>query len=421
MLELTQENQAEHLEQVVHRQDGGEEGRGGEPGLAGLHGPHDDQEFREKSAEGRDADDREGADEEGDGRDGHRLDKAAHFSDVLGVDGVDDDAGAEEEPGLGQPVHQDEEKRPGDARGVHHAEAEEDVADLADRRISQDPFEVVLHGRRAGRDEAGDDDDDGDRLLPALGESEGVEEEAGEGVDADLDQDGGVEQGRDRRWRDAGVRQPGVERDRGRFREHAEEDEQDGRPGHERPAHGRDVESIGDAVDLDEAEEHDHGAEERHQEGLVGLTDVSRLPVEADEPPAADGDDLPEEIEEYEVSGEDQAHHRPDEEQDHQVVFVLVLFVMDVAEGVDDDEKADERRHPGHEDRQRVDDQDEVEAQGQALAHDELPSLESEGDQGQRQDGRHGAHQDGPDRSGAPGEQTGQWGRERADDGDEDR
>jgi hypothetical protein len=148
---------------------------------------------------------------------------------------------------------------------------------------------------------------------------------------------------------------------------------------------------------------------------------VRRLPVEADEPPAADGDDLPEEVEVDEVPGEDQAHHRPDEEQDHQVVFVLVLFLMDVTDGVDDDETADERRHPGHEDRQRVDDEDEVEAQGQALAHDELPPLESEGDQGQRQDGRHGAHQDGPDRPGAPGQQAGQGGRERADDGDEDR
>jgi hypothetical protein len=39
-----------------------------------------------------------------------------------------------------------------------------------------------------------------------------------------------VEQGRDGRRGDAGVRQPGMERDSGRFREQAEKDEQDGRP-----------------------------------------------------------------------------------------------------------------------------------------------------------------------------------------------
>jgi len=148
---------------------------------------------------------------------------------------------------------------------------------------------------------------------------------------------------------------------------------------------------------------------------------VGRLPVEADEPPAGDGDDLPEEIEEDEVPREDQAHHRSDEEHDHQVVLALILLAADVAERVDDDEEADEGRHRGHEDRQGIDDEDEVEAQGQGLADDELPSPESEGEEGQRQDGRDPAHQDGPGRPDAPVEKAGERDGERADDGDEDR
>src|SRR5665647_105451 len=219
---------------------------------------------------------------------------------------------------------------------------------------------------------------------------------------------------------DAGVGQPGVERDRGRFREQAEEDEQDGRPGNEGAAHGRDVEGIGDVVNLDEPEEHDHGAEKRDQERLVGLADVDRLAVEADQPPAADGDDLPEEVEEDEVPREDETHHGPDEEQDHQVILVLVLFLVDVAQGIDDDQEADEGRDPGHEDRQGIDDQDEIEAHGQVLADDELPSLESEGNEGQRQDGRRAAHQDGPDRADAPRGEPGERRREGAEDGDQD-
>jgi hypothetical protein len=260
--------------------------------------------------------------------------------------------------------------------------------------------------------EARDDDDDGDDRLPVLGDAERVQEEAGKGVDADLDQHGGVEQGRDRRRRDAGVREPGVEGDGRRFREHAEQDEQDGRTGDEGPPHGRDVEGVRQAVDLDEPQEHDHGAEEGHQESLVGLDDEIGLAVEPDEPPAADGDDLPEQVDEDQVPGEDQAHHRADEQQDHQIVFALVLLVADVADRIDDDQASDEGGHAGHEDGQGVNDQDEIEPQGQVQAHDLLPPLESEGDQGQRQDGRYGAHQDGPDRPGRPGKQACQGDRE---------
>ncbi len=420
-LGLAQEDQAEDLEQVEHRQDGREKGRRGEPDLARLERAHDHEELREEAAERRDADDGEGAEEEGHGRHGHRPDEAAHLADVPLVGGVDDDAGAEEKAGLGQAVHEDEEERAGDAGRVGHAEAEEDIADLADRRVGQDALEVVLHGGRARGDEARKDDEDRDGLLPAGRELEAVDEEAGEGVDADLDQDGGVEQGRDRRRGDAGVREPRVERHRGRLREHAEEDEEDGRAGDGRAPHGRDVEGVRGAVDLDEAEEHDHGAEEGHQEGLVGLDDEVRPAVEADEPPAADGDDLPEEVEEDQVAGEDEAHHRADEEEDHQVVFVLVLVVMDVAEGVDDDEEADERGNAGHEDGQGVEDEDEVEAEDERPAEDPVPAAQGERDERQGQDRRRGADQDGPGRSGRPASEVRQGDRERAEDGDEDR
>ena len=239
----------------------------------------------------------------------------------------------------------------------------------------------VFDRGRARGDQAGYDDDDGDHVGPGARQAEAVEEKPGVGVDADLDQHRRVEQGRDRGRGHAGVGQPRMQRHRRRLGEHPEQDEQHGAPRDDRSAHRREVERPGLSIDLDEAQEHDHGAEEGHEEGLVGLLHELLQSVETDEAPAADGDDLPEEVQEDQVGREHQPHHRPDEEHDHQVVFVLVFLVVDVSERVEDDQESDERGNNGHEDRQRVDHQDEVQPENELLSQDGLAAAEGRRDQ----------------------------------------
>ena len=215
----------------------------------------------------------------------------------------------------------------------------------------------------------------GDGLVPAVRQFKGIAEKADISVDADLDQHGRVQQGRDRGGRHAGVGQPGVQRHGGRLGEHAQQDQQHGRARDQGAAHGREVERPGLAVDEDEAQQHEHGAEERHQEGLVGLEHELPDPVEADQSPAGDGGDLPEQVHEDQVGREYQAHHGADEEQNDQVIFALVLFVTDVPQGIDDDQRAEKGGGDGHEHGEGVGDDDEVEAQGHGLAEGKLTLL----------------------------------------------
>ena len=86
-----------------------------------------------------------------------------------------------------------------------------------------------------------------------------------------------------------------------------------------------------------EAEQHEHGAPEGDEERLVGLPDVFGLAEVSDQTPAGERGDLPEQVEEDEIGGEDQAHHRADEEGHDEVVLRLVVGVLDIAQRVDGD------------------------------------------------------------------------------------
>jgi len=59
------------------------------------------------------------------------------------VSGVNDDSGAQEKTRFGQSVHEDEQRRAGHPGFRHDRVAEEDVTDLADRRIGEDSLKSV--------------------------------------------------------------------------------------------------------------------------------------------------------------------------------------------------------------------------------------------------------------------------------------
>jgi len=91
---------------------------------------------------------------------------------------------------------------------------------------------------------------------------------------------------------------------------------------------------------------------------------------------------------------------------------------MDVAEGIDDDQEADERGDDGHEDRQRVDDQDEVQPQDELLADDGLAAARGCRDEEQGEERGDAADQDGPGRPGGFGDEAGQRDGQGANDWD---
>ena len=157
------------------------------------------------------------------------------------------------------------------------------------------------------------------------------------------------------------------------------------------------------------------------RKALSALRTYSFSPEEADEPPARDGGDLPEHVEEDQVARKHQPHHRAEEQDHHQVVFVLVLVVADVPERIDDDQESHERGDDGHEDRQRVDDQDKVQTQDEHFPEDGLAAREGRRDEEHGQERGDGAEDDGPGRPRRLGQEPHERDGQGADDWDKNR
>ncbi len=141
--------------------------------------------------------------------DRHCPTQAAHLADVVGLDRVDDRAGAQEEQRLEERVREQVEHA---RRHAARAQCEHHVAKLADRREGQDALDVVVgqaHGRREDGREAADDRDD----VSACGTASNSGKVARHQVDARRHHRRRVDQGRDRRRALHGVGQPDVQRE----------------------------------------------------------------------------------------------------------------------------------------------------------------------------------------------------------------
>ena len=126
-----------------------------------------------------------------------------------------------------------------DADGVHalaQAHGEEHVADLADRRIGEYPFQIVLPERADASVQQGDRADDRDHGCRAACEC--VEDRIGprDQVNAGRDHGGGVDQRRHGRRALHGVRQPGLQRELAGLAARAEQQHQPDRGGDPRLA-----------------------------------------------------------------------------------------------------------------------------------------------------------------------------------------
>jgi hypothetical protein len=305
-------------------------------------------------AEGRWKADHRGDGEDGDGGQGGPAGaEAAERVDVAGAGRLVDDADHEEEGGFEQGVG-GQEGRPRERGGAGAAgEYDADHAELADRPVGEQQFQVGLAQRRPPAEEEGEEAADPDDLLPRRFRGE----DGGEHPDqehAGLDHGGGVEVGADRRRRGHGGGQPEAEGEEGRLRQGAEEDQHEG--DHEVGAAGQVVdhfrETVGAGVlaEHDESDEHRQAAEGGHDERLHRRPAARALDrVVADQKVGEDGGELPEDVEQEQVVGDDEAEHGAGEADEDRgeppgrpVVLGEVVGAVGEHEGAD---AADEEDH----------------------------------------------------------------------------
>ncbi len=181
--------------------------------------------FAEKTGEGVDPGERKSADRHA--HHGYFQLAAALLADyphVIGVEFMDEYAGAQKEkglePGVGRKVENPGEISAGGERHDHHSE-------LAHRRISPDLFKIVCNHRHGGGEQHGDRTDcKGDRHGVRGSGEEG--KNPAEHVNAGGDHGGRMEQGADRGGTFHCIGQPGKQRELGALADNAAEDQKGG-------------------------------------------------------------------------------------------------------------------------------------------------------------------------------------------------
>ena len=129
-------------------------------------------------------------------------------------------------------------------------------------------------------------------------------------------------------------------------------------------------------VEPHDAEEEEHVADARGDEGLLGRRRRAGLvEPEADEQVAREAHQLPAHEEQQQVVRDDEAEHRGGEEREETEEPREVLVVRHVADAEDEDERADEGNHHHHRRRERVQhpaESDHGVAEGEPVEVDDL-------------------------------------------------
>jgi hypothetical protein len=314
------------------------------------------------------------------GGDGHGAEQAAEAAHVARSRLVVDDAGGHEQRRLeGGVVHHVEDRR---HRAQRAAEAEQhgDKAEMADGRIGQQPFDILLEDREERaqhqRDHAGKTDDE----EPFIGSRQHRPHPRHQ-EDARLDHGCGVQEGRHGGRRRHGVRQPELERELRALGEGAQQDQDQDRP--VQIVLAQQVAGCQHLVEIVAAHhmpDQQHAAEQRHAadsgDGQRHARAVARgrivIPV-ADQQEGEDAGQLPEDDELDQIAGEHDAKHRSRKGKEEHVETRNRVFRRHVIARVDDNQETDagdqHREHPG----EPVDPEDKLQPQlrhpAHALAH----------------------------------------------------
>ena len=340
-----------------------------------LEHADEDEELAHEAVQARQADGREHGDGEEHRKDGHRRRQAAERRDFARVAPLVDDADQQEQRAGADTVVDHLDDAAGHALGVEGEDAEHQEAHVADAGIRDEALHVAL---RHGHQGAVQDADDGQRGHEAdhvvAGRRQQRQAEAHKAVGAHLQQHAGQHDAA--RGRRVGMRvgQPGVEREHrhldGEAQEQRQEDQvlggqpdEDGFGRHphvvdqlddvERQFAGAVIAVAVEEVERQDAQQHEHRAEQRVEEELDCRIQPPPVPPDADQEVHRHQHDLPEDVEQEEIQRHEDAQHAGFQEQ--QAAVIRLLHLVDGVERTHHDENGQQGGEQHQQNAQAVD------------------------------------------------------------------
>ena len=285
--------------------------------------------------------------------------QTAHMPHVLlAVAGMDYAARAEEQQRLEERMRHDVPDAGGERA---HANTEEHVSKLRDRRVSVDLLDIGLQEADGRGEDGGGEADNGHRFHGGgrMREDRG---RAHAHVDARGNHGRGVDESGDRRGTFHRIGQPHVERNLRRLSTSANKKQQRDRGECCRRLAGRGGEYLREIERSEIHHDQEHGERESevadaiHDEGFVaGVRGALLDEVETHQQIAAQPDAFPAHEEDQIIRGQNQGQHEEHEQVHVGEEAVIAFFVRHVAGGVDVNQRPDARDDHEHDHRQLVD------------------------------------------------------------------
>ena len=351
-----------------------------------------------ESREEGDAGDGQTADEERDMRDRHVLVQTAHQCHLIGVHGMDDTTGAEEETSLEHGVGEQVEHTGHVAQlcvvveqgtvvtGQAHAEGHHHEGNLRDGGEGEHTLDVGLRTSDGGCIESGEDTHPHHNAHGLGSILNPKREHAGQLEDTGHHHRGGVDEGRHRSRTFHGIGQPDVQREHGTLAGATDEhqhkgrrqdkpsgshglrciagDERRGAVAHDDIGHEGEAERLGVIAEDEDTDKEEHIGKTSDDESLLRSGHCCmELIVETNEQVGAHTHQFPEQVHLENVGGDHQSEHRHGEQGQERIVALEALLTMHVAEGVDVHHQTDRRNDDEHHHRNGVQQDAHVEMQ----------------------------------------------------------